>query len=572
MRYWGILTLLIGAAFLIRLHHLDTVNLRGDEAYNAVHWTKTPFSPAWMQMIQYEPNPGALITYWAWSQLTGKSEFALRYLPVLMNTFGLAVMVALARRLMGDWRLALLVGALWVGAPFLIWHAQDARQYALLTALTPLNFYLFLGALERKNRWWMYLLVQTFTIYLYYVELFWVAAQGVYVLILRRRDLFNQAVRVWLMMGVLLIPLFVQIYVVVFVGDYEATATSADVSALFTRFFPTLLFGDNTFPLWAGLMLVVGIIGGLCFSDWRGKWLVVAWIVIPLLLLTLVSIRANFFLPRYVVTVTPALLLAVVMIVAWLSRRRLMIPLITCALLAGIFSIEVRDYFVSDPPKAPDWVSLMDYLATRTTEHTLVVFGQPDPAIEYYFHGVGGLYLLPMDWYQGDWQAELDEFLQRYDAIFVAADPFTGQLRDYLTRHAQLIPGDALNLAQFRPWQVNPREIQHPLNIELAGVAILRGYTHLGDETILLYWEPLVQTEVDYSILLHLERAPGDVIALDHGVAGGVISTRVWQVGALYRDPVALNIPAGDYAIYVGMYPTGAAGDATRVRIDTYEP
>lgn len=560
--FWLIVVGVILFTFAVRVYQLDAVNLRGDEAYNAVHWTKTPFSPAWMSMIQYEPNPGALITYWGWSRFAGESEFALRFLPVLANTLGLAIMLALAHRIMRDWRLALLVGVLWVGAPFLIWHAQDARQYALLTALTPLNFYLLLRMRDDDLPLApaLYVLFQTITVYIYYVEIFWIAAQLVYLLTLRDRRLLMKTSRLWMIMGVLLIPLVVQVGVVIFVGDYQATAASTQVSALFTTFVPTLLFGDNTLPLIIGIFLTLLLVGGVILSRWREKWLIVAWLVVPLVLITLISIRANFFLPRYVVTVTPALLLSLVMISASVPRKRQWVTGGVVVLVSIIFSVEVFDYFYNDTPKAPDWVGLMDYLADHSTENDTILFGQPDPAIEYYYRSPADLYMMPLEW-ETDTNAresELDRLLAGEDAVVLVNSELTWETGQYLQAHAQLIPGDTYsNVVQYRAWNVKADEIEHPLALNFGNVAILRGYTLEGNTTLILYWEAIAQTGGEYSVLVHIDSTPDapPVAVLDHAIAGAVISTRTWSAGTVYRDPIALpiDLPAGELTFFVGL-------------------
>ncbi|MEQ8673254.1 MAG: glycosyltransferase family 39 protein [Aggregatilineales bacterium] len=560
--FWLILAGLILLTFALRIHQLDAVNLRGDEAYNAVHWTKTPFSSVWMDMIQYEPNPGALVTYWGWSRFTGVSEFALRYLPVLANILGLAIMLALAHRILRDWRLALLVGVLWVGAPFLIWHAQDARQYALLTALTPLNFYLLLRIRDddSPSAPALYLLFQTLTVYIYYVEVFWIAAQLVYLLTLRDRRLLMRMSRLWMLIGVFIIPLVVQIGVVIFVGEYQATAASTQVSALFTTFAPTLLFGDNTLPLIIGILLTLLLVGGVVMSRWREKWLIVAWMVVPIVLITLISIRANFFLPRYVVTVTPALLLAIVMIVASASRKRLRLAGGVVLLMSAIFSVEVRDYFYTDAPKAPDWVGLMDYLAGHSTADDTILFGQPDPAIEYYYRSPADLYIIPLEWEVdvADRESELDRLLREEEAIVLVNSERTWETAQYLQAHAQLIPGDTYpNVVQYRAWNVKSDEIAHPLALNFGDVATLRGYVLEDRSTLILYWEANAQTAGEYSVLVHIEAAPDapPVAVLDHAIAGAVISTRTWSPETLYRDPIALpiDLPTGELTIRVGL-------------------
>lgn len=555
--FYGWLALILLLAFALRIYQLDNVPLRGDEAYNAVHWTKTPFSAEWLGLVEYEPNPGALVTSWAWSRFTGTSEFALRYLPLLGNLFGLGVMVALAQHLTRRWHIALLVGLVWAFNPFFVWHAQDARQYSLITALTPLNFYLLIRALKHNQRghWLAYALIQTYTVYVYYIELFWVAAQGLYVLSLRRGDLLRRYIMVWVGIALLLIPLAVQIYYVLFVRAYEGTASGADVLGLFSQFLPTLLLGDNTLPPVVGVVIAGLLLVGLWQAkSWR--WLLLPWLIVPLVLLVIVSTQTNLFLPRYVIAVAPMLVLAVVLTADWLSRRvRVALPVLIAFVLL-ISSIEIRDYYVADAPKAADWPGLVNYLQGRTTADDVIISGSIDPALEYYYDGPARIFFIPDDTPAPD--TFMPELLENYTGLYLLTGQRTGATGQYLQAQAQPIPGERWpGVIHYRPWEVQPGEIHTEPIYTFGEVAQLQGYTLLDNTTLMLYWEALSTTEAEHSILVHLENQTGEVVAvLDHALAGAVISTRTWSPGVIYRDPVVIpvDLPSGEYTIRVGIY------------------
>lgn len=567
--FWLIVVGLILLTFAVRVYQLDAVNLRGDEAYSVVHWTATPFSERWQTLWRDEPAPvGAFTMYWAWKGLAGTSEFAMRYLSLLGNVAGAAVMVALGRRLLREWRLALLAGLLWAIHPFLIWHAQDARVYGVLSALTPLSFYWLLHALDHpdnnKLRTWLpYILVQTLALYLYYLEPFWMVAQGLYVLILRR-DALVPAIKAWVVVLVLSIPVLVQVYTLLFVSEYQGTAGDADFSLFFTWFAPTLLFGENRIPLWVGVVCVVAFAAALISLLRRHRHavtLLFLWIFAPLGLLYAASLFSSFFRPRYVMTVIPAFILALVMLAAYLVPKRKMMGLALLILLVGgISSVQVFDYFYTDPPKAPDWAGLMDYLADHSTENDTILFGQPDPAIEYYYRSPADLYIIPLEW-ETDTNAresELDRLLAGEDAVVLVNSELTWETGQYLQAHAQLIPGDTYpNVVQYRAWNVKADEIEHSLALSFGDVAILRGYTLEGNTTLILYWEATAQTGGEYSVLVHIDSAPDapPVAVLDHAIAGAVISTRTWSAGTVYRDPIALpiDLPAGELTFFVGL-------------------
>ncbi len=566
LAWMGVALLLLGV-FALRVYRLNAVDLRGDEAFTAVHWTTTPLTDDWLELIKTEAHPpGAFFAYWGWRELVGESAFALRSLPVFSGVVGAAAAMALARRWLGDWRLVGMAATLWAFNPFLIWHAQDARMYSTVAALTPLTFYWLVRALDQPQQWrgWRpYIVLQTAGIYLYFFEVFSVATQVIYFLTFRQRRVLTAALRAWVMVGALCLPVAGQIYWLMFEAEYQGTAARADLGILFERFIPTLLFGENIVLLGVGLGLFAAFSIGLMMIKRREAWLLTAWVVVPLIALYLAAHAASIFRPRYVIQAIPALILGLLMLGYSIGSRLspklgIYVAAGVVAIVGSISAVEVVDYFYNDPPKAPDWEGLTGYLEARTTTHDLVLAGQPDPALEYYYRGPGMVQYIPVD--NTNPTGAFADMLPTYDGIFVLSGERTGDATRYFAENAQHIPGDQWpGVVQYRPWTVDAREIQQPMDVQYADVAILRGYTVQRDSVVMLYWEPLRRTEVDHSILLHLEAGDGRVVALDHGVAGAVISTREWEPGVLYRDPVALpvELETGRYLVRVGLYETG---------------
>lgn len=569
------------AAYALRIYQLDAVPLRGDEAYSVVHWTATPFSEDWQQLWRDEPAPvGAFTLYWLWVGLAGDSPLALRFVSVLGSLIGAAGIMALAHRLVGHWHWAALAGLLWAVHPFLIWHAQDARVYGVLSGISPLAFYWLLRALDQPHAGWRtwrpYILLQTLALYLYYLEPLWLAAAGLYVLSLGDRHALRQAIRAWLIIGFLALPVLAQLYTLIFVSAYQGTAQAAGGDLLFTWFVPTLFFGENHWPLLAGLAVALGLAGLLLLvvAPWKRHTalLILLWLYVPPVLLFVASLFSDFFRPRYVITVVPALILALTAISAAAFARwpNTLTRIVPRAVLLGVMIvclIEVRDYFFYDPPKAPDWPGLAQEIALRGDADTVFIFDTPDPAIEYYFpDGAGTAYILPLDFFSQAWQPEIDRLLQHYHALYVLQGPSTGPLADYLQRTAQDIPGiQRSGMLHFRRKEVHPAEIAVPLEVRFEDVAVLRGYTLLNDETLLLYWEALAATDTEFSVLLHLQADPdAPVLALDHAMANWQVSMQTWQPGQLYRDPVALppDLMPGSYTLLTGFY-SDTDGDGT---------
>ncbi|NJL92380.1 MAG: hypothetical protein HC915_01015 [Anaerolineae bacterium] len=217
---------------------------------------------------------------------------------------------------------ALWAGALWAINPFLIWHSQDVRNYAIWAAFSPLALWLFWCALT-SNRWrdWaLYGVAQVAASYTFLLEPFFLLVQLSFALLFfRRRAVLGRMARTWLAMSLALLPLLVQLTRLAGSG-YSGTAARVSVETLLRRFLPTLLFGEGGLSLLAGAALMMALLLGLLAGGRRRapqRVLLLLWLFLPLALLMLFGTQMNIFRPRYVIAVTPALLLSIL----WVANR-----------------------------------------------------------------------------------------------------------------------------------------------------------------------------------------------------------------------------------------------------------
>lgn len=572
---WLIITTILLMMVGIRLHQLEQHAFRGDEAFTVLYWTTTPLSSDYFDLLKVEPHPiGTLTLYWLWTNAVGTSELAVRLLPTFFNILGGAVMLSLSYKWGKSWRLALIVGILWATHPFLVWHAQDARNYAIVTFTAPLTIYWLWNALEHPQRdislsvWTPYILAQTLGLYIYLFEGFIVGVGilTISILAIQQRTLLKQAFKVWSIIALLSMPILIQLYWNVFISDYQGTATASSFSALFDTFIPTLWFGDTSTSIaWGGLFTILSVLT-LIMTKQRWGLLLGIWAFGPLLMLYVAASFSNIFRPRYVIHVVPAfLLIATVGLNTALRQTSLKkfhfsVTVITAFVILSTSWGELYGYFYVDPPKSPDWRELSAYLEARTTSYDTVLSGSIDPALEYYYSK--NITFIPTE--MTNPTSLYDQLLAKHDAIYILIDPRTAPSLPYFQENAQVIIGDTYpNISQVRAWKVKPREIVHPLHVQFGDLAILRGYTILdgphGDTILLLYWEPLSQTENEFSVLLHVNAQPEapPIAVFDHGVANGTISTTLWPTETIIRDPVPLpNSLSGDFLISIGWYPT----------------
>lgn len=577
---WALVAL-IALAFVLRLYELDRVPLRGDEAYAVRYWADAP-ETVLRTIADEEPHPvGTFFAFHAWKRAAGDSEFAMRYLPLLGSLIGTAAAAGLARHIFRDDRVALVAAGLWAIHPFIIWHAQDVRNYALWAGLSPLALLLFLRATQtnRARDWSFYLLAQTAAFYSFFFELFLFPAQALYLLLFRRRwPVLERAIFTWGVLAILLLPWLAQAYFLSQSG-YEGTTEDADPLRLITWVLPTLLTGDTFGAPWDALLalgwaaLVALALFNARVSVRRTLWFA-AWIALPALLLLAAATRMSVFHPRYLVALVPLPVILTARALIPPQRPalnahglRYAAPLLLVAVpLVGL--VTLRDYYTTDNPKAPDWPALAAYLHARTQPGDLIVQNLPDPAFDYYYQGPADSTTLAP---QADPAAQLRPETNLYGTIwFLGRQPEAEAFLDANMQRVSFHMVAGNSAMQFRARDPAPGEPQTAADITFGDIAVLRGYTVQGPDsgsraiTVLLYWEPLRQTDADYKVFVHLTGPPKpDGSPLwsqdDHRPQYGTASTRAWPPGSLLRDPYNLlaespALPPGNYTLRAGFY------------------
>lgn len=485
----GLFCLIVLLAAALRLHDLDRLALRGDEAFAVRYWAAPPAQILDPQsgLAWVEPHPfGTYFAFWLWKSLAGQTEFAMRMLPALVNLLGVAAMFALGRRLFGSRWVALAGALLWAINPNLIWHSQDVRNYALWAGMSAVSLWLLVRAADRRTRldWVLYVLAEALTLYMFFLEAFMLVAQGLYVLASRRR-----ALRGWLvslaMLAVLLLPWFGQAAALAGSG-YGGTRPGGDEGLPITilGFWVRLLTGELpgagsssllaavvafSLPLY-GLVLfwVAGFIETLLRLP-RAVALVGLYVVVPTGLLLLAATRLAVFDERYLMGITPALLLPYAVVLGGLFRvpgeaaRRLSAAYVVAALLLALIygwlaSASLTHYYNPAYHKSPDWYALRDYLRQHAAPDDLLIVspddptsGVIDPAYAYYWPGP--LLILP---YPGaDTERFVQDGLSEHRAVWFApkgatADEVQAALERYGTQVSEASTGRDFQVLEYQ--------------------------------------------------------------------------------------------------------------------------
>lgn len=589
----ALLLCLLLLGFGLRLLDLYDAPIRGDEVFTIRYWMRQPLAVTLANNVMDDPHPPLIIgLYRGWSLLLGGDERVARFLPALANLVGIAGVYALGKRL-GGRAVGLLAALLWAIHPFQLWHAQDARSYGVWAAANVLTVWLGLRAVgvRRRRDWALYVLAATAGAYVYYLELFTIAALSLWVVIvywrqwatLRRWVLANAAV------GLLLAPWFLQPRLLTSSG-YGGTTGGFNPGLLLTWFLPTLTFGETlatgisgvVWPLLLLVLVAAAVIWGR--QDARRALLPVLLILIPAGLLALVSLKLNVFTPRYVMSTIAGMLVLVAFAVVWLWRRGALARLTGLAVAAawvGLAGLSLAHYY-GDYAKAPPWPQLVAYLEAEARPDDLIVQAAADEAFNYYLNELDEPFdrkQLPANPRQSadEITALLDADLATHTRFWRVAQTFPdwpsyGIVERWLDEHMQRVTDttvSGLRAQQYRRWPVAPEELSaEPLAtfgnvVRLRGVEIIPNNADQRKIVVLLYWEPLrpSDTPLAGSVQMIGPTNPATGAPLwsqdDHAPQMGRADTTTWTVGEVYRDvytlPV-LDVPAGRYELAARLY------------------
>ncbi|GAB4455198.1 MAG: hypothetical protein Kow00120_24820 [Anaerolineae bacterium] len=594
----------LALAFVLRMVALDGLALRGDEAFAVLGWTG-PLADLLGETAAVEPQPPLTFAVFSgWVTFAGDSELAVRYLSVLSGVAGVAAVYAIGRRVLGVWggALAALLMAL---NPFHVWHSQDARSYALWTALSALAVWLMLRALARGDRrdWAAYVVAQAAAAYTFYLELALLAFQNVYVLVTRRRD--PARLRRWFvaqgMVALILALWYLQPRL--WANDYVGTAGGFDPAGVLTWVVPSLVFGQTLPPGmadWVWVVVWALVVAGLVVA-WRADRarfvFLASYAGAPLVLLSALALVQPIFRPRYILASSPAYMLMLAGLVLALARWRGLSARRRAYLVGGLWSglllvmgLGLWHHYTNPMyRKSPDWRGLVAFLEARVAPGDIVAQNTSDPAFGYYYHGAQTTVPTAPHPDPADTAAQLEALLSVHRALWFlptinpAWDADATALH-WLEANAQLIDdlwSGAFRVQQWRAWAASPSELEDAAHtaIRVGDFASLVGYdvsppmqrdrvlVRSGERLrLILYWTPFARAPADYTAFVHLEGplnpATGTPLWAqdDHPPQHGRAPTsqwHVWPAGTLLRDVYTLDltgVPPDTYALRVGMY------------------
>jgi uncharacterized membrane protein len=412
---WLWLTLILLAAFALRMHALGAKSLWYDEL-RQVEVARQPLADLPAALVPHSGRPlDYVITH---LMLTaGQQEFWLRFPAVVWGALSVALMFTLARRWMGR-EAALATMALMAASPIAVQYSQEMRPYALYLFFTLLSFWSLERALGPrpggKSPWLVFALASMGGTLTHFFYTFVLTAQVIFVagLFVFRRVRWPQLARfggsalagyaaLLVAANPFTLAVFAQRYLGVLAAlpvSGLATETGVRVTNPDTLTMNFLLKGllpqygggaGAALGVFVGLALV-GLLA-LAIENRRqlalfGLWLILA----PALVLIYLQYRQQFFAIRYLLFVLPAYLSLVVHGLWTLGRWRPLRPVIIVGGLLTLLAFDLNQAALDYGQPKDDWRRVGAFLAANARPEDAVAAPDVQFFIRFYAPGQPG--------------------------------------------------------------------------------------------------------------------------------------------------------------------------------------
>lgn len=366
-------------AFAWRVIRLDFQSLWRDEV-DAIYFAVRPLQETASMFVQAAQNgPLYFLALRPWFALVGTTEFALRFPSVMAGTLSVLLVWHVGRRLLpsippgetpipAGWLCVAAVGALFFAVnPYQVWYAQEGKMYATVTLLALLASWLWLCGIEKGGRryWAGYLTTVSAAMYVHLLMVLLIPLHLIWFV-----TAWPLARRSWRGYGLALAGLTLPYLPMVWwhwamltsptqLSGFNFTPLETILRSLalshargFITTTPLSWLAPAYFLLAAGALFGATVINerriekrlapnGVSLSPLRRLLLLLSWLLAPIALIYLISLRQPIFTERYVIWIGPAAMLCMALGLRALMNYggRLALPLAAILLIyiAGLW-------------------------------------------------------------------------------------------------------------------------------------------------------------------------------------------------------------------------------------------
>lgn len=584
-------------AFCLRTWHLDVQSFWWDEAYSTMVASEGLRAiVATLAREDFHPPLHYFILHF-WMQISGQSEFALRFVSVAAGVLTVAAAAAAAKRLFG--RNAAPIAALIFGfSPFLFYYAQEARMFALVPLFGTLAIYFCARAVEDSRRWpWLaYTGLVTLGLYDFYYAIFLPFVCGLWVLLRVGRRW--PACRDWAIATLAAFVLYVP-WLPIFLSrsDVWASAFAPENGPVkvITWTWPEFVLGLPDLSLYAqpvpDVLLGLTALAALAtlVHAWRTRGrqpsvaLAALAFIVPFLTIAAIAAVKPVYHPRYAIAVIIGLYLAFAGLIDYLleggrglARVNRSAGIALCALLVvcagyGLYHLEFDPAYARD-----DYRDAIAYVQHGERPGDTVI-DNAIPPFWYYYHGPAPASYFPNGPYtEADVATELNQVTEGRPRLWyvqhqaIPNDP-DGFVDTQLRLHSQRLDERWFGAIRVQLWQISPGVTFAatrflPVAANVANQLTLTGYGVFGD----VVGGRTVDVELRWLVRQTPSANDGFWVALEDsaGRIWGRADTRprdasynlskAWPVGenvvTRFDLPIAVGTPPGSYRLVAGSY------------------
>ena len=600
------LSVLVLLAFVLRLYHLDRVDLRGDEAFDLLY-----ASQALGEIIRndlccqmYPPLFHTALHFW--QKAARDSAFAFRFL------FGLVpgvLAVPLTYRLAGETgqegnghkglrylrigggsEVPVVAALLATANPYLVWWSQDGHFYSAVVAAAAAIMWLGMRCLNRsapRRSLLGYGLASGLGLYLHYFVAFPWAALNLLALMARwRREISAATFKRWLLTQIGVLALFAPwLYLALYLMQrFElGWASSVSLGEMLWRLFRAYSLGPATWPelsavlVGFGAVLALGLPAYMLRVDGRQVWQFLFLLLVPLAAFWLLSLLRPMFDEKFTVFVLPLYLSLLAMAVVGFRRWRgasvgaLLLLLVGCGLPLHRHYWDVTTY------KSPAWGQAMAFVHSRAQPGDVLIYSFPDPAVLYYNRDRLPVKLLPArgGLAAAEVEAEVAELAGDEDRIWLIPIPqphwdAEGAVERWLERHAAALEREGFRGIWVRLFasqralepRLQPVDATFGDRLRLLGSVLEAHRTEEGEVAevnLILLWQCLAPTDWPYKVFAHLVGPEEAILGQqDNEPVWGTYPTTSWSPGETVVDQYSIRpkerVLPGGWELRVGFY------------------
>ena len=315
--------LLGGVALIVRSLFLTKASVWHDEGYSAMIINYPPGDIIARTMHDVHP-PLYYLLLSGWQAIFGSGIISLRGFSVVCGVATVVLLYALLRRLFSSETIAKTGATLAAIGPFLVRYSEEMRMYSLAALIAVGATYAFVHAVQQKQQswsWWIaYGALLAAGLYTQYFIILIVPAHLLYLWALKGENwrsakqlLAHKGLWIGAITGIALFApwlpaMFAQVTRVsggFWIPPIDWFSIPNALSSFITY--------DHRITEWLGISFTIGLVWASLTLARQKKvlrpavWLLLGWIFIPMILVTLLSLRNPVFMDRYFVFVTPAL-------------------------------------------------------------------------------------------------------------------------------------------------------------------------------------------------------------------------------------------------------------------------